>query len=462
MKLKLPDRKSFSKSFLFKTTKLSHYVTVFLITTLLIGTLLVSLPKTEKFFPNPGGSFDLVTKEQNYRTVNIDMMFHLPDNADTATLRKKNIRIERTLDVLARRLNRYGVEHYSFVDATDLLHGKDGETLVPLSDKLIKVQIITSEDPLPVEQLIRSPFHYELVTPKSDVNFDDPQNQFAFLMEDNYEKTGLDASAFRTVYIKELPTQNGEKSYFAIFKPWPHKKSMFMRILRPYAGERIGLDIDGFVTPLYVPDSFAEDYRTTQSASSRTTRKTPVQHLLAMNIGDDPQTARLLDILYNSGTVHANYSATPANTKDAEDTESPSTALTYNTVVGTMAFVFAVLVIYALLTKQMDVEDMSVFLLTCLSALTIWITYLKLSHTPVDAIMLLTVAFGITIYVKHVLFGNVQDRFMEIAVPLLFFLGYVLLTGYNRTFSLYMLFLTILVAILKPILTKYVYSIRDL
>ena len=403
--------------------------------------VLIALPLTEQILPNV--NFDLQTKRDSYWTATYQLNFDEPESIDTRQdIWRFNLQREASIDTLARRLNRYGVEHYSF----DLVNNQ------------LTLNVTTTKDKTVVEQLIRSRFHYEIVIRKPGVDFEDPENQFAFLLEENYNKTGLTNTTFRTVYIKKLDTATGEKNYFAIFKPWPHHTSKFNDALRPFAGQLGGVDIDGFVTPIQIPESFASDYVTQTSSRSGTTRKTPVQHVLAINLGADKQTAEIYDILYNSGYIPLNYTVTPL---EAQDHVSLDT-ITYEHAVYVVASVFLVVFAYFALTKQISKSTTILLLSTNLFSFATWITYLKLSHTSIDIFMILYVVFTLFLFSKHVLFGSLRSKTPIYGILIILISGTFLLTGFNRIFAIYASEVIFIGIVMKFLLEKYWQTLRQL
>jgi len=74
-------------------------------------------------------------------------------------------------------------------------------------------------------------------------------------MGENYNPTEFTGSSFRNILLTELKDGSGEYSYFAVFKLWLTNEKAFQNFLKTHEEETIGLEIDGFVTPYYVPTS---------------------------------------------------------------------------------------------------------------------------------------------------------------------------------------------------------------
>ena len=377
------------------------YLFLILISSLLIVAGLISLPLTENFREDI--SYDLVTKDPLYW----GKEYILELDTTTVLDSEKEEMIDNTRDILFKRLNSSGIEEVS-------VYGEQRD------DKdIVRVVVKTSKDESLVDNLVQNRFFVTVVTRKEDVDFEDEENQYAYLLGENYNKTEFTGESFRNVLITKLKNSSGEYSYFAVFKPWMTKEKGFQEFLAQHENETIGVDIDGFVTPYYVP------------ATNPKTFAIPIT-------GGDSQ-AELIDKLYNSGEIPLSYTTTETNSLEVNN-------FSLNYIELSIALLSAVILVHLILIYVLkeDTKDISQSLFSVLLTISLWIAYLKIFAIPVD-IWLLAIETVLITLIIYLLTHNKESQ-VGITTSLLLS-SFVLMTtgiGYMRIFGQEMIILVIL------------------
>ena len=233
-----------------------NYVTLIILSSIILLIILIALPLTEKL--TDIAAFDLNIAD-NYWSKEYILDIDSEDSKE----------INQTRNILFKRLNDYGVEEVS-------IYKEDGN---------LRVVVTTTLSQMYVEELIRNPYQFKIVTRKEDVNFDDEEDPYAQYMGENYNETEFDYSTFRNIYITQLPNTSGEDSFFGLAKPWVTKSKAFTDFLNSNLNQYIGIDIDGFVTPMYLSES----------------------NVFAIPLSADKTSVKPIDILYNSGHIPTSY-----------------------------------------------------------------------------------------------------------------------------------------------------------
>ena len=140
---------------------LFNYIFVILVSSVFVATILIALPLTEKYLNKT--PYNLLTKDSSYWSKEYIL--------DVDTQERKDI--EKTRDILFRRLERFGTEQISVIE----------------NDGKIKIELTSSKDKDATEQLIKNTFSVQIVTRKDDVNYEDPENPYAYLLATNYNTT---------------------------------------------------------------------------------------------------------------------------------------------------------------------------------------------------------------------------------------------------------------------------------
>ena len=315
---------------------LLNYIFVILISSVFVATILIALPLTEEYLNNT--PYNLLTKDSSYWSKEYILTLDTKEQKD----------IEKTRDILFKRLKNFGIEQMSVIQ----------------DDGKIKVEITTSKDKDATEQLIKNSFAVQIVTRKNDVNYDDPENPYAYLLATNYNPTDWDGKDFRNIYITKLQNSTGTESYFAIFKLWPTKSVEFNKFLTEHENQTVGVSTDGFVSPVQVP--------------------TGTNKLFAAPVStEDPQDIKIIDILYNSGNIPANISL--ASEKDM----TPNIPQTNYVMVSVLIFAGLLLsYIYLFISKNASSTVLIKSLLATVLTISFYLTILKLLQIPVDTFLL--------------------------------------------------------------------------
>jgi len=390
----------------------NYFVSV-VISASILALVLISLPLTEKV--SSSASYDLVNKNSMYWSKEYILELNTSQSSniqkDTANLKS----------VLQKRLRNFDVEQSSITSYQE-------------DDKYyLKVEIQTSKEQELVEQLIKNPFIINIVTKKDDVNYEDTENPLIPYLEENYNKTEFTRKDFRTIYITKLKNTSGEYSYFGIFKAWP-LSSKWNEFLNKYIGQTVGVSIDGFVTPVQIN----EDKIFAPSVSAI-----------------DEQYAKVTSILYNSGVSPMSYSTIKEEKKPLNIAEVDYIKLTEGILIAIL-FIYVYLLVVEKTRKSIILKSGVATVLTVSS----WITYLKLSATPVD-IFILALEVIVVAAIIRMIAENIDSR-VHITLLLTFtsLLCILLGFGYVKIFANDLLILIILSNLSLLISTYYISKVR--
>ena len=152
-----------------------NYILLIFLTSLILLNFLIALPLTESIAEIR--AFDLNIVDDYWSKEYIL-------NLDT----EDNSQIRETKNILFRRLNNYGVEEASIYE--------EGSQL--------RVVVKTSKNQTYVDELVRNPYQYKLVTRKEEVDFESEENTLAPYLAENYNETEFDASIFRKGALANL------------------------------------------------------------------------------------------------------------------------------------------------------------------------------------------------------------------------------------------------------------------
>ena len=389
---------------------LLNYIFVILISSVFVATILIALPLTERYLNNT--PYNLNTKDSSYWSKEYILSIDSKEQKD----------IQKTRDVLFKRLKNLGVEQMSVIQKGDN----------------IMVTITTSNEKELTEQLIKNRFAVEIVTRKDDVNYEDPEDPYAYLLATNYNSTDWNRDDFRNVYITKLQNSTGSESYFAIFKLWPAKSVEFNKFLTQYEGQTVGVSTDGFVSPVQVP--------------------TGANKLFAPPVStEDPQEVNIIDILYNSGSIPANISLT------SEKDMTPNIPQTDYIMVSILIFA-GLLISYLYLSISKNASSsvlMKSFLATMLT-ISIYLTILKLLQIPVDTFLLPIEAILTMILIRVISENKDSVVYIDIilfgVLAILIFLGF----GYVSIVARNMILLLALSKITLLLSGWYIYKVRKI
>jgi preprotein translocase subunit SecD len=388
---------------------LLNYVLIIGISSLFIAAIFVALPFTEKYISK--ASYNLNTKSNDYWSGEYILT---PTATDSKT-------IDETRDIIYKRLKGFGVEEASV--------SKDGNN--------IDVVVTTSKSKDLVAELISDRFDISIVTRKSDVNFDDTANPYAYILASNYDSTEWTRESFRDVYITQLKTTSNSYAYFAIFKLWPNKVENFNSFLTKYNGQYIGVSIDGFVTPYSVDD----------------TNKT---FAVAVSTSD-AQELKALSLLYNSGVIKTDY------TLASQQVLTPNIP-SVNYIQLTIGIFIAIVVLYVCLfvTQPTSRKTLLKSMLATTLTISIYLSFLKIAQIPVDTFILPIEAILAIILIRVI--AENKDSILCIEVMLLLvctaliFLG----NGYIAIVAQDMLILTVLAKLCLLLSGWYINKVKKI
>lgn len=403
LKTKLPN---------FKGT-INYLITV-LISSAILGLVLISLPLTERV--TSSATYDLVNKSNLYWSKEYTL------ELKTENAIKIDQDIDKTKSILQKRLRNFGVEESSIYSYQE-------------NDKwYIRVSVKTSKSKDLVETLIKSPYIVNIVTRKADVNYEDTENPLTPYLAENYDQTKFTITNFRNIYVTQLKNSANEYSYFALFKTWPWEKE-WNTFLNDNVGQTVGVNIDGFVTPVQV---------------------TGTQDLFAVPVTvQEKEYARLISILYNSGGIPISYDNSSEKELDINNPEIDYIKLTEGILVA-IIFIYIYLLFIEKTPKDILIRSGLATVLTVSG----WIAYLKITETPTD-IFLLAIEVISIIAIIRIITENVESRvIVTVLIALISSLCIILGFGYVRIFANDLLILMIVSNLSLSISTYYISNVR--
>ena len=149
-----------------------NYILLIFLTSLILLNFLIALPLTESIAEIRAFDLNIV---DDYWSKEYILNLDTEDNSE----------INKTKNILFRRLNKYGVE----------------ESSIYQEDSTLRVVVKTSKSQTYVDELIRNPYQYKLVTRKDEIDFESEENTLAPYLAENYNETEFDASTFRNIYL---------------------------------------------------------------------------------------------------------------------------------------------------------------------------------------------------------------------------------------------------------------------
>jgi len=345
-----------------------NYLAVILLTAIGITTILVALPLTEQLSERT--SFDLFTKDDFYWSSEYFLTLETPSEKE----------IEETRNILFKRLERFGVEKISVRNS-----GKDEQ-----GNTTLRVVVNTTSDPELVRELVTNRFDVQIVTKKEDVDFFNPEEEYSYLLAENYNPTEWSREDFRNVHITQLKTADNTFSYFAVFKPWPNKQGAFFDFLDSYRGDYVGVNVDGFVTPYLVP---LEE-----------------QNIFAVPVTqEDELQIKAMSVLYNSGVIPVNYFLESENQLTPQIIQIDHIRVTVGLIIS-----FVLVYAYMFLLKKSDTDTLKKSFLTTVLTLSIYLTVLKIFAIPVDTFLLPIVGILTALLIKIISANRDSVIYIEI------------------------------------------------
>ncbi len=390
---------------------LLNYVFVILISSGFIASILIALPLTETFLNKT--PYNLYTKDHLYWAKEYTLEIESENPKE----------IENVRNIIFKRLDRFEVEDISIIKI----------------EKGLKVKVVTSKEKEVVEELIKNRFYSQIVTRKDDVDFENEEDQYAYLLASNYNATDWDREDFRNVYLTELKASSGEYSYFAIFKLWPNKLKEFNKFFGEYKEKYIGVSIDGLVTPYFISEQETEN-------------------IFAIPISTDDKTQiKAISILYNSGVINSTFTVSSENDIPVVNPEINYIAISILIFVG-LVLTYG----YLLISKNAPKETLLKSFLTTVLTMSIYLTILKLSQLPVD-LFILPIEAILTMILTRVISENKDstiyiELILLIVLALITFLG----TGFISIVARDLLVLLAFAKILSVVSGWYIKKLRNI
>lgn len=398
----------------FNSKNIFSYLISVAISSVILALILISLPLTERV--TSSATYDLVNKNDMYWSKEYVLELKSDENLISEDS------IEKTRSILQKRLRLFSIEQSSVI-----FYKEDDKSL-------IKVTVQTSKKVEFVDSLIKSPFILNIVTRKDDVNYEDQENPLTPYLAENYNTTEFTRKNFRNVYITKLKNSSNEYSYFALFKIWPWENE-WETFLNEYTGQTVGVDIDGFVTPVQV---------------------TADQGLFAVGISaEDKEYAHVTSILYNSGVIPISYTTLSEEEVLIEQPEIDYIKLTEGLLVA-IFFIY----IYLLFIEKTPKDILLRSAISTVITVSVWIAYLKISNTPID-IFLLAIEVITVVALIRIITENVESRMIvTVLIALISSLCILLGSGYVKLLANDLLILMILSNLALSISTFYLINVK--
>jgi len=403
----------------FNVKPLLSYISLAIISAILVAAILIALPLAEKISDEI--NFNLVTKDSSFWSKEYILALQTSDEKQ----------VQETREVLYRRLRSFSVERESVY-------------VVPSDEEGIsklKVVISSAKDQKLVEELIKNRFQYKIMTKKPDVDFENSEDQYAYMMEENYDPTDWDYQDFRDIYLTKLKTNSGTYSYFALYKLWPNKEKEFVNFLSQYKGQMIGVSIDGYISPYQVPEDVDQG-----------------AFLFALPVyTENKDEAEIISILYNSGNIPVEFTV-----QEETDLPTPIASIDYLKISIALIIALVTAYMYILIFKQSTPKKLTRSFLATVITISVYITILKIQHIPVYTLLLALecIMASIAIYMFE---ENRESRKFTLCILLAFLLVIVFLgTGLMSEFAKEMICILLLSALSLQISQRYIDKVRKI
>jgi len=386
-----------------------NYILIIIVTALFLASIFIALPLTEKYVSKI--TYNLNPKDKTYWSQEFIVSTENTDSKAQNELR----------NIFYKRLKGFGVEEVSTY----------------LENDKIRIDVTTSKDKDLVKELISNKFEVKIVTRKADVNFDDSENTYAYMLGTNYDSTDWSRSDFRNIYITKLRTSSGTYANFAIFKLWPTGEEKFRNFLKQYNGVSIGIDIDGFVTP-HVVDTTSQIFAIPIST-------------------EDALQLKAMSLLYNSGVVNTNF-------KIDSQTDLTLNVPTVNYIQITLGILVAIVVLYFYLfiSKTTAPNILLKSLLATTLTISIYLAFLKIFQIPVDTFMLSIEAILAIIVTRILAEGKDSVFYIELFLLIILASTIFLGNGFISIIAQDMLILTALSKLCLVVSAWYINKVKKI
>lgn len=403
----------------FNAKPLLSYISLAIASAILVAVILIALPLTEKISDEI--NFNLVTKDSSFWSKEYTLALQTSDEKQ----------VQDTREILYRRLRSFSVERTSIYTIPSEEEGISK----------LKVVISSAKDQALVEELIKNRFQYKIMTKKPDVNFEDSEDQYAYMMEENYDPTDWDYQDFRNIYVTKLKTNSGTYSYFALYKLWPNKEKEFVNFLSQYKGDMIGVSIDGYISPYQVPDDIDQS-----------------SFLFALPVyTENKDEAEVISILYNSGNIPVEFTI-----QEETDLPSPIASIDYLKISIALVIALVTAYLYILIFKQSTPQKLLKSFLATAITIALYITILKVQHIPVYTLLLALecIIASIAIYMFE---ENKESRKFTISILLISLVAIAFLgTGLMSEFAKETICILLLSALSLKISQRYINKVRKI
>lgn len=415
----------------FQLRKYFSIVLLSLITAVLLSAFFISLPATEQLVKKT--AFDITTKDSQYFTKVYNIELTYDKNASNT-----QSKLDQTQNAISNRLRKFGVEDFKIKESKHLQRTDEENKY-----RTLRITVTTTRDEADLDSMVASRSELRIVTPKDGVDFN--ADQLAQFLPENYERTSFNRNHFRTIYIKDLETQSGGASYFALLKPWPNSDTKFKDFLDEWAGKVIGVQTDNFVTPVTVPLAFDKDLPA----------GTAGQKSFSFNVAATREQAEIVDILYNSGLIPQ-----PIRIERQEKLDYQAADINFSQVAISIAVGVILISAYMYFKNNKQLERMINFLVTFITVSTFWVAGLKLFDIPIDLFMLLLEMLLLIMIVKQATYRNYNIYRIEVMSVILIILAYLFGFGYLKIFAKHMFVLMTLTVLLIPVLKIYLNNMK--
>jgi hypothetical protein len=408
---------------------MKSYISVILITALLLASLFFALPKTENLLPFAEERFDLNRKEDAYWKK--EVILELSIEPKDRSLREQ--KVDEAKNVIYKRLKKVGVEEIQIVSYQPTQEELENRFRVEEDEgyieEFIKIIIQTTKDEALVNRLITSTGQIKIMQPKEELDELSQEDQMQLYMEENYEETGWNRCEFRNILINDLRAGDGERSYFGIFKPNFGKKGAFTEFLKENEGERIGVLMDNFVIPIQI----TEDMTT----------------LFAVGLGPDESEAKIQNIILNTGVIRVER----ISVLSSEELEPNIYEVDHIQISLAILISIASIIFFLYQREKEEKEKILQFAFSLLLIFSISFTVLKIWQIPVDMFLLILAGILGTIFVKTMYTCAAEAKMILLMTVLVSILMVTLGTGYVPLLGNFVLFV-ILLSFITELLTK--------
>ena len=398
---------------------------------IVIGCLLIALPKTE-----------MVTDKLNY---DLQIANSTPTKSYLIEIDSTDPKVvEAYQDLLYKRLRHINVENfkiepYSFVtksaeadpvdqttdDTQDLDNGdlQVSETAAEnnVTQQVGQFVVEIQSDSQYINQLLTAKNDIKILMLKEGVDYTSEANQYALYFPDSYELAPIDISYFRNIDFQELPLTDGTTSWFANFKNSPDKNNEIKQFIKNNDGKIIGLQTDYLVEFIHVIDS--------------------TETFIAFNVPtDDEEAVKTYDAIINSGASSTSVTATEIDTQ-------PVAELKFDYIKAVITFSLVAIAI-SLFAKNRFATLCSLIVPTG-----IMIAYHKLANLPIssdDLIIFIIISSIIAVSLGH-------NKNIMIQLAILSMIGFTImhLVSYGQISHL------ALIGLLSTISTIFVFILSD-